>query len=149
LLQVEDFVYHFSKKMMKKIMFLRTIHLPFFLLLSLFSEAFFFQKIQRKSFSFSHSYSYSSSSSSSSSLSFSFLKKLFAIPNYNYSPIADELNGNGWNTDAGSEFLQKYWQKKPVLIRLGLELGLGLGLDSNPNNNTNPNPNPNPNPDPY
>lgn len=31
------------------------------------------------------------------------------------SPIADELNG--WNTDAGSEFLEKYWQKKPVLIR--------------------------------
>jgi 50S ribosomal protein L16 3-hydroxylase len=31
------------------------------------------------------------------------------------SPIADELDG--WNADNGSEFLEKYWQKKPVLIR--------------------------------
>jgi 50S ribosomal protein L16 3-hydroxylase len=31
------------------------------------------------------------------------------------SPVADELVG--WNVDAGSEFLEKYWQKKPVLIR--------------------------------
>ena len=31
------------------------------------------------------------------------------------SAIADELVG--WNTDAGSEFLEKYWQKRPVLIR--------------------------------
>jgi 50S ribosomal protein L16 3-hydroxylase len=31
------------------------------------------------------------------------------------SPIADELDG--WNPDNGSEFLEKYWQKKPVLIR--------------------------------
>ena len=30
-------------------------------------------------------------------------------------PVADELNG--WSTDIGSEFLEKYWQKRPVLIR--------------------------------
>ena len=34
---------------------------------------------------------------------------------FSCSPIADELNG--WNADAGSDFLEKYWQKKPVLIR--------------------------------
>lgn len=31
------------------------------------------------------------------------------------SPIADEIIG--WSTDIGGEFLEKYWQKKPVLIR--------------------------------
>lgn len=31
------------------------------------------------------------------------------------SPIADEIDG--WSTTANSEFLEKYWQKKPCLIR--------------------------------
>jgi 50S ribosomal protein L16 3-hydroxylase len=68
----------------------RAVHLQF-LLLTIITEA-FFQGLTGKA---------------------SFTSKLL-LGNI-CSPVADELNG--WNTDNNSEFLEKYWQKKPVLIR--------------------------------